>query len=294
MHAIIEVTKHTVKINGHRRALLIIASGTITQHGTIFGTPTPCPAAPTAPPAPTETTPAETTPTETAPTEASDDGIDDWQEEEEEAEQPPKKKSCTLQFGGITFNLPKAAEIAKKRKVPTSQPPIGKRNSKKKNGSRATDVNGQTLRGRPALHPGEGFEVRSNQLFCTNCSENIGSGNAAIRVHKASKKHKDSKVDTTKDKHNAVEIKKAIEDFQGEVGEEEDGARVCGMVGVSEETQIFRAEALEQFISAGIEVSKLGKLRPWLETNCGHRLTQPDKLMCDHLSPLKIKEKTRV
>ena len=113
-------------------------------------------------------------------------------------------------------------------------------------------------------------------------------------MHKASKKHKDSKVDTTKDKHNAVEIKKAIEDFQGEVGEEEDGARVCGMVGVSEETQIFRAEALEQFISAGIEVSKLGKLRPWLEKSCGHRLTQPQKLMCNYLRPLKIKEKTRV
>ena len=162
MRAIIEVTKHTVKINGQHLALLVIDSGTITQHDTIFGTPTACLAAPTAPPAPSGAAPTE-------------DGIDDGQEEQkEEAEQPSKKKPCTLQFGGVTFNLPKAAEIDKKRKVPTSKPPIGTRKSKKKNGSRATDVTGPTLRGRPTQHPGEGFEVRSNQLFCTNCTRRGG------------------------------------------------------------------------------------------------------------------------
>ena len=168
---------------------------------------------------------------------------------------------------------------------------IGRRKSKKKNGSRATDVTGPTPRGRPAQHPGEDFEVRSNQLFCTNCNENIGSGNQSITIHKASKKHKGSKEDTAKKKHNAVEMKKAIEDFQEEVEEEQDGAQVCGLVGVPEGTQIFRAEALEQFISAGIEVQKLGTLRPWLEKNCGHRLTQTSKLMSVYLRPLNSRKR---
>ena len=72
------------------------------------------------------------------------------------------------------FKQPAPSENNKKRKVP-SLPPKGIRSSKVKNGSRQTDVKKETLRARPHQFPGEGLEVRSNQLFCTKCFTNVGS-----------------------------------------------------------------------------------------------------------------------
>ena len=54
--------------------------------------------------------------------------------------------------------------------------------------------------------------------------------------------------------------------------------------------QLLRAETLEEILTAGIEVSKIDKLRSWIERRMGFQLTRSDALMNEYLPPLRIKE----
>ena len=56
------------------------------------------------------------------------------------------------------------------------------------------------------------------------------------------------------------ELKAAIKEFADEL-EAETGGRPVGMQVIPEETQAFRAETLEEFISAGVEIGKIDRLR---------------------------------
>ena len=67
-------------------------------------------------------------------------------------------------------------------------------------------------------------------------------------------------------------------------------AFVRGMDRVPKETQAARAECLEEFLTAGIEVVKINKMRGYLERRMGVSLTESRKLMNQYLPPLKLKE----
>ena len=87
------------------------------------------------------------------------------------------------------FKQPAPAENAKKvRKVPTEKA-RGKRGSKKKNGSRKSDVKHCTLLQRPGEFPGQGFKVLNGQLYCEACHRNVGSAMQRCRDHIETESH---------------------------------------------------------------------------------------------------------
>jgi hypothetical protein len=90
------------------------------------------------------------------------------------------------------------------------------------------------------------------------------------------------------------ELKAAIKEFADEL-EAETGGRPVGMQVIPEETQAFRAETLEEFISAGVEIGKIDRLRSYLQSRAGHTLVPSDKLMQNYIAPISKKDtnKTR-
>ena len=181
---------------------------------------------------------------------------------------------------------PSGAACARKRKKPA--PPAGARPSKMKQGSRRNDVSTATLRKRPSEFPNEGLEVRSGQLFCTNCNENTCSAVDSIKKHCKSDKHRKGKEDKEKHSANLTQIQAALEDFVDNCAME--GEDAGNVVKVCEKTQLYRAETLEEFLKAGVAVDKIDRLREYLERHAGHRLTTSGHLKKDYLGPLALKE----
>ena len=69
---------------------------------------------------------------------------------------------------------------------------------------------------------------------------------------------------------------------------------MVGSVLIAEQTKVFRAETLEEYLKAGVEVWKVNEMRPWLERRCGHTLTRSDHLMESFLPPLKLKHMNKI
>ena len=148
-----------------------------------------------------------------------------------------------------------------------------------------------TLKKRPSQYPGEGLVVQAGQLYCTNCSKNVGSGKQAIEQHLATAEHKQQKNKATARNKNKQEIISSIAEIKAEVAAENDGNRVVGLIDVPEEVQAFRAEVLEELLKAGIAPNKINRLRNFLTRRCGISLTRADHLIEVFLQPLRIKEK---
>jgi hypothetical protein len=244
-----------------------------------------------------------------------DDSEDDSEEEAEKAVQvttaaaaaagaePATKRQRVDQAGSshstltqqqqpfVDANLAPPAKIARERK-----PKAFKRNasgrgpSKKKNGGRKTDVSAQTLGKRVREWPGHQLKPVGGQLWCGLCKTNIGSGSQACATHCGGKKHTEKKdaADAGGVEKNTEQIQVSIHQFKGVL--EAEGKTVAGLNTVDKETQVLRAETLEEIITAGIEVSKLSKLRSWIERRMGFSLADPHELMATYLTPLRMKE----
>ena len=134
------------------------------------------------------------------------------------------------------FKKPEPAECARKRKLNVKKPPKGMKRSKKKQGSRVSDVKQKTLRKRPQEFPNEGLCVRGGQLHCEHCHENVGSSIRSIKVHNASEKHMKAKERSSKEKENQRLLGEAIDQALAEAAAE--GVELGGFDYVSRETQV--------------------------------------------------------
>lgn len=218
---------------------------------------------------------------------SEEDSGEDFQvvpESEEAAAAKLKRKSDATEF--VNNFLPMTAAIAKKRCVPKYVPPTGQRKSNMSQGQRKGDVSTRTLLKR--ADPKAGLVVRCGALYCTNCHCSLGSSTTSIDSHKKTQKHKDAVSSDRKIETNSAALESAIEDYRKQ--EEEDGSRVAGFQSVAKETQLFRADTLEAFLRAGVEVNKINLLRHFLERRCGHRLIHTCHLMNQYLGPLQLKE----
>ena len=178
----------------------------------------------------------------------------------------------------------KMATLAKSRKV-------GRGNSTKKNGGRKNDVSAQTAKKRIGEHPGHKLQFVGGQVWCGLCKCNIGSGKQTVDKHVlASKKHLAAMkaADAGVEQAAAAATERAITEYKGILAAED--VRAKGLEGVPRAAQLLRAETLEEILTAGIEVSKIDKLRSWIERRMGFQLTRSDALMNEYLPPLRIKE----
>ena len=223
-------------------------------------------------------------------------------EAEEVEEQPPAKKQKTLADGNlmafVTKNAPPAAKIAASRKTGAftpkktiaKQPPpsMGRGASTHKNGARKNDVTPRTMNKRIKEHPGQSLKLRGGQIFCAACNCNVGSSKQDCNKHvNKTQKHKDAVAALSTANENTGAIQIAIHDYAEAQGE---GVEIKGLSRVPEETQLARAEALEEVLKAGIPAAKLDKLRPYLERRMGISLTQANHLCKTFVPALKMKE----
>ena len=204
---------------------------------------------------------------------------------------------CGSMDAFVTKHAAAPARIATERKVnflklsKKKPPPVGAKCSSKKQGGRVADVTKLTLSKRLKEHPNDCLMILDGQLFCAACGDNVGSAKQACDRHcNDCQKHKDNMAKRSMTDTNRAEIKQALAAFREEVAAE--GGAVRGLQAKAEETQAARAEVLEQFLFAGIEVEKIDKLRPWLERRMGISLCRSDDLMATYIPPLKKKELT--
>ena len=104
--------------------------------------------------------------------------------------------------------------------------------SKKKQGSRKTDVSAKTLRQRPNEFPGQGLRVLNGQLFCEPCSRNVGSGKQRCKDHCETDTHKDHLIEWEHKSEDKKRTKEAIIEWNQEQVDE-GGSEVIGSVTVS-------------------------------------------------------------
>ena len=223
-------------------------------------------------------------------------------EAEEVEEQPPAKRQKTWADGNmmsfVTKHAPPAAKIAAPRKtaafVPkktiAKQPPpsMGRGASKHKNGARKNDVAPKTMNKRIKEHPGQSLKLQGGQIFCAACNCNVGSSKQDCDKHvNKTQKHKDAVAALSTSNENTAAIQIAIHDY---AEAQDEGVEIKGLSRVPEETQLARAEALEEVLKAGIPALKIDKLRPYFERRMGISLTGANHLCETYVPALKMKE----
>ena len=129
-------------------------------------------------------------------------------------------------------------------------------------------------------------------MWCSACSCRVGSSKQDVDKHvNKTNKHKEKVAELGATEQNAASIQQAIHDFKGIINEERgDGVEIKGLsCRVPMDTQVARAECLEEFLKAGIPIAKINKLRPWLEKRMGVSLCRADEMAATYIPPLKIK-----
>jgi hypothetical protein len=235
-----------------------------------------------------------------------------WDEGEAEAEAedkedtPAMKKQKAFKDGNllafVTKHAPPLAKVAAQRKPGAYTPKktisesparqVGRGSSTHKNGARENDVQPKTMHRRIKEHPGQGLKIVAGQLWCDPCGCNVGSSKQDCYKHvNNTQKHKDAMVALSASNENHAAIQAAIHDWTQQVKETHgEGVEIKGLTRVPEQTQLARAEALEEVLKAGIPAAKIDKLRPYLERRMGISLTQSNHLCTTYIPALKIKE----
>ena len=141
-------------------------------------------------------------------------------------------------------------------------------------------------------HPGQGLKIVAGQLWCDPCGCNVGSSKQDCYKHvNNTQKHKDAMAALSASNENHAAIQAAIHDWTQEVKETHgEGVEIKGLTRVPEQTQLARAEALEEVLKAGIPAAKIDKLRPYLERRMGISLTESSHLCRTFIPALKMKE----
>ena len=166
----------------------------------------------------------------------------------------------------------------------------GRGKSKMMNGIRKNDIKKkELLPSRLARWPDEGLKIVGGQLWCTYCKRQIGSGADNVTKHVKANVHIDNKNQSKASNVSLNALQAALEEYRQTAIDS--GVQYQGMACVPEDTQLARAECLEQIIKAGIEPQKIDKLRPWLESRMQISLVGKSHLMETYFPPLQLKER---
>ena len=167
----------------------------------------------------------------------------------------------------------------------------GRGASTQKQGTRKNDVSAHTMLERIRQTPNQSLVVAQGQLFCVACGKNVGSGKGPVEDHIGRPGHVAAMLRWNTSKVNNDQIKVALHEYVDKVKEEHgEGASILGLEKVAMETQVARAETLEEFLKAGIEPLKIDHMRGWLERKMGISLTGRAHMMNTFVPPLKLKE----
>ena len=120
---------------------------------------------------------------------------------------------------------------------------------------------------RISLNPDQFLIVRGTKIFCDACKEILSSKKSVIKLHCASQKQVRSKEKSKKSKLKEQTIAEALS---------REKTRQDSTLPLTQ--QAYRQEVVEEFLKAGIPISKIDKLRSLLEKN-GHRLASSSNLV---------------
>ena len=165
--------------------------------------------------------------------------------------------NVNLQLQG-SQRRPEPAEIARDRSL---------QNTKGKYNIRGTTDTNVSLHDRINQFPDQFLIVRGTKIFCDACKEILSSKKSVIKLHCASQKHVRSKEKSKKSKLKEQTIAEALS---------REKTRQDSTLPLAQ--QAYRQEVVEEFLKAGIPISKIDKLRSLLEKN-GHRLTSSSNLV---------------
>jgi hypothetical protein len=129
--------------------------------------------------------------------------------------------------------------------------------------------------------------VVDKTLWCSTCNRQIGSSKQDVDKHLNRDCHVNNLKKRDKVDDGAARTQKAIHDFKGILLAK--GERPEGLERVRESVQLFRAEALECFLSAGVPSAKIDKMRGWIEHRAKMPLESAGHLISHYIEPLKIK-----
>ena len=165
-----------------------------------------------------------------------------------------------------SLRQPAPSKLARIRKVQCN-PPTGKKRSAAGRSAFAP----ATIRpiDRVKQYPNEQFIVSANKFFCAACKEEISTKKSVIDMHIKSSKHTSGKLKLLEKKKTEMTISEALKSYDSThhaVGES-----------LPESTRIFRVKVVHAFLSAGIPLQKIDKMRDLLEEN-GHSLSSSTHL----------------
>ena len=163
---------------------------------------------------------------------------------------------------GANLSTPKKAKIARERKIQTN--PAGKSRSERgKNDPKLSSWQ------RVQEHKGEYLKAVSGKLRCEACKETISKKSSTVKKHIQSAKHVKAKkaiLDSKKKDQSVLDLIKRNDQAKHPKGET-----------LPLDMRLYRFELVECFLAAGIPLSKIDCLRPFLE-RYGHRLTSESHL----------------
>ena len=136
---------------------------------------------------------------------------------------------------------PTTAEIARKRKVKSNPPPVGKRRSR---GNCVSDRKGIEPSKRVREFPNEQLKVSGRKLFCSACREELGLKSSTIQNHIRSQKHAASKKKLEEKGKREQDITQAFAKYNEE---EHLRGETLPM-----EQQVYRVKVVTTFLRAGI------------------------------------------
>ena len=165
--------------------------------------------------------------------------------------------NVNLQLQG-SWRRPEPAEIGRDRSLQNTK---GKYNIR---GS--SDTKNVSLHDHINRFPDQFLIVRGTKIFCDACKEILSSKKSVIKLHCASQNHVRSK-EKSKSKLKEQTIAKALS-----------REKTCQDSTLLLAQQAYRQEIEEEFLKAGIPISKIDKLHSLLEKN-GHRLTSSSNLV---------------
>ena len=150
----------------------------------------------------------------------------------------------------------KRPDLARKRKLQTNCPPVGRKTSK---GSAVNDPKSVSGAERVKAFPSEPFSVSSNKLFCTACREQLSLKKSTIALRIKSVKHTQGKERLILKEKRQLDVVASLRAYDKEV-------HPSGET-LPDTTRVYRVNVVTALLKAGIPLSKLDILRDVLEEN---------------------------
>ena len=180
--------------------------------------------------------------------------MEEQEESDDEELAPGNDPIAEATTAGARFQVPESAAISRKRKINVNG---GKHQQRRLACLDATVVKSKTCAwDRLKDFPKQHFDVVEGILRCNACGEILSLKKSSIEKHVKSRKHLNGVESIAKSKKENQSIVQCLK--------KQDKRNISGST-LPEEMRVFRFELTESFLSAGIPLSKIDDLRPFLE-----------------------------